>query len=162
MLTVGIDPGLSGAIGVLARENAFVAAIDLPVVADHSLAWIDASALLVSLRDILQGRPARAIVERVSAMPGQGVSSTFKFGSALGSLLATLQVYGLPIEFVTPSKWKAGLGLGREKLAALHRARLLFPAAPLDRVKDHGRAEALLIAYWRQQYAVSPDTVVKL
>lgn len=139
---------MSGAVGVLTEHGAFAAAIDLPGISDGAIGWIDASALLMNLRDVLDGRPARAVVERVGAMPGQGVSSTFKFGCALGSLLAVLQVLGLPIEFVTPGRWKADLGLSKEKSAALHKARLLFPDAPLARAKDHGRAEALLVAHW--------------
>jgi crossover junction endodeoxyribonuclease RuvC len=78
------------------------------------------------------------------------VSSSFNFGASLGSILSAIQILQLPMEFVTPARWKASLGLDREKTSALHRARLLFPTAELARQKDHGRAEALLLAHWGQ------------
>jgi len=83
-------------------------------------------------------------------MPKQGIASAFTFGAGLGSILATVQTLRLPLELVTPATWKRALGLGAEKRASLDKARLLFPSAPLDLAKHDGRAEALLIAYWRQ------------
>jgi crossover junction endodeoxyribonuclease RuvC len=81
-------------------------------------------------------------------MPGQGLSTTFTTGCAFGALLATLQAAGIAVEFVTAATWKRGAGLDADKAASLNRARLLFPGASLDRKKDHGRAEALLLAHW--------------
>jgi len=155
MLTCGIDPGLTGASAVLASDGSLVAVDDLPVIRDGKLAWIDADALLSRLLEVRGGRPMRAIVERVHAMPRNGSQAAFSQGATLGSILATLQLARASIELVTPQSWKRAAGLlpsrpeatDRErKSASLDRARLLFPAAPLDRVKDHGRAEAILIA----------------
>lgn len=146
MLTIGIDPGLSGAIAILDEEGALLELADLPVIRDKSLAWIDGSALQGLLLDAMDGRRTQAIVERVSAMPGQGVSSMFTFGVAYGSLLSVLQALQIPVELVTPVTWKKAAGLGKDKKAALHKARLLFPTADLRLEKHHGRAEALLLA----------------
>ena len=100
------------------------------------------------LLEAIQGRPCRAVVERVSAMPRQGVASSFTFGVGLGSILGTLQTLRLPIELVTPAQWKTALGLGKDKRVSLDKARLLFPSADLHLAKHDGRAEALLLAHF--------------
>ena len=149
-LVIGIDPGLSGAIAVLSADGAVEYLADLPVIRDRSLAWIDGAQLQTMRLDACRGRPARAVVERVSAMPRQGVSSSFAFGVSFGSILSVLQAMQIPIELVTPSVWKRSLGLSRDKHASLHKARLLFPTAELQLAKHDGRAEALLLAHWYQ------------
>jgi crossover junction endodeoxyribonuclease RuvC len=123
-----------------------VSVTDLPVISDLSLKWIDGSALQSIVLGALQGRPARAIVERVSSMPGQGVASSFQFGVGFGSVLSILQAMHIPLEFVTAAVWKRSYGLGKDKHASLHKARLLYPTAELHLAKHDGRAEALLIS----------------
>lgn len=150
MLTLGIDPGLTGALALLDAEGQPELVADLPIIRDRSLAWIDGGVLQSTIRDALRGRPCRAVVERVSAMPKQGIASSFVFGVGFGAVLATLQTLRLPIELVTPASWKLALGLGKDKRASLDRARLLFPMADLSLAKHDGRAEALLIAYFAQ------------
>lgn len=148
MMIIGVDPGLTGAVGVLEVEGTFRTLFDLPVIRDRSLAWIDGDRLVSALLAAKRDAPARVIIERVSAMPKQGVASSFTFGVTFGSILAAVQCLRLPIEFVTPGQWKRALGLGADKRASLDRARLLFPGADLSLAKHHGRAEALLIAHW--------------
>lgn len=148
-ITIGIDPGLSGAIaGIDTHGHSQVA--DLPVQRDKSLAWIDGKALKAIILGYCNGLPHQAtcIIERVSAMPKQGVSSSFGFGVNFGSVLGVLQALEVRIELVTPAKWKRDLGLTAEKHASLHKARLLFPKSELHLCKHDGRAEALLIAHW--------------
>lgn len=151
-LTIGIDPGLSGALGILDSAGEFVGACDLPVIRDRNLAWIDGDLL----RSVLLGFEGskRVVIERVSAMPKQGVASSFQFGVGFGSILGVVQSLGLPLELVTPVTWKRALGLSSEKHASLHKARLLFPAADLRLAKHDGRAEALLIAHWAARRAM--------
>lgn len=146
LLTIGIDPGLSGALAILNQAGEIVALADLPVIRDRSLAWIDASRMQSLILGALEGRRAGAIVERVSSMPGQGIASAFQFGVGFGSVLGVLQALHLPIVLVTPAVWKHSYGLGKDKKAALHKARLLHPMAELHLAKHHGRGEALLIA----------------
>lgn len=149
MLTLGADPGaLSGAVSILDADGSWIYCADLPTIADHKTRWVDGPALLASLLEIKAGRPMHAIVERQGARPGQGVSSTFISATAYGSLLATLQIAGCAITLITAAQWKAGAGLGTDKQASLDRARLVFPSAPLDRKRDHGKAESLLLAHW--------------
>jgi hypothetical protein len=146
-LTIGVDPGaVSGAYAVLDATGSLLAVDDLPTIADGKTRWIDAPAMLSRLIEIKSGREMRAIVERQSARPGQGLSSTFVSATAYGSLLATLQLAGCAIEFCTAASWKAAVGLSADKQVSLDRARLRFPQASLDRKKDHGRAEAILLA----------------
>jgi crossover junction endodeoxyribonuclease RuvC len=148
MLTIGIDPGLTGAIAFLSPTGELEGLFDLPVIRDGRLAWVDAQGMTSLLIDTLGGRPARAVIERVSAMPRQGIASAFNFGVGFGSLLALVQARYLPIELVTPAVWKRALGLSSNKRASLDKARLLYPTADLGLAKHDGRAEALLLAHW--------------
>lgn len=151
MLTLAVDPGARGAIAILSETGNIEALGDLPIVSDKSLAWVDGGRLQGLILSTLNGRECRAYVERVSAMPGQGVSSSFIFGVNFGSILSVLQTLCLPLELITPASWKRALGLSSDKKASLHRARLLFPGAELALAKHDGRAEALLLAYHAQQ-----------
>jgi len=151
-IIIGVDPGLTGAIGILDEQGRAVAAIDLPIQRDKSLAWVDGKELRRMLHDAIAGDEARVIIERVSAMPKQGVASSFLFGVGFGSLLGVLQAMQLPLELVTPAKWKREVGLdSADKKASLHKARLMFPNIDLRLAKHDGRAEALLLAHWYLQ-----------
>jgi hypothetical protein len=147
-LTIGVDPGLSGALAVLTAAGEIERLADLPVIRDGRLAWIDGGELQSLLIDALHGRSARAVVERVSAMPRQGVASAFTFGAGFGAVLAVLQTLHVGIELVTATVWKRALGLSSDKRASLDKARLLYPAADLGLAKHEGRSEALLLAHW--------------
>jgi crossover junction endodeoxyribonuclease RuvC len=147
-LIIGIDPGQRGGLAVLDSAGGFELAIDLPIITDKSLTWIDGGELQSIVLNATQGRQSRAVVERVSSMPRQGVASSFAFGVGLGSILGVLQAMRLPIELVTPATWKRALGLTSDKRASLDKARLLFPSADLRLAKHDGRAEALLLCHW--------------
>jgi Holliday junction resolvasome RuvABC endonuclease subunit len=152
MRILGIDPGKTGALACLNRVVgtwSVTTLQDLPLSSDKSLSWIDGERLEQLLR--VTG-PNVAVVERVSAMPNQGVSSCFHFGMVFGSILSILQAAHIPTVLVTPVVWKKALGLpgGKQKAPALHKARLLYPdaQASLALQKHHNRAEALLLAHW--------------
>lgn len=151
-IILGCDPGQKGAIAALTPAGDFVDVFDLPYISNGKLSWCDGSALQSWLLQTLQGSDAKAYVERVSSMPGQGISSSFNFGAGLGSLLATLQTRFIPIHLVTPAKWKADCHLTPNKNASLHSARLRWPTAPLTLQKHEGRAEALLLCHWGIQH----------
>jgi len=158
-LTIGIDPGLHGAIAIIDQSGELVSVTDLPFVHDKSLAWVDGDALQVMLLNALSGRPARAYVERVSSMPGQGVASSFAFGLGFGSVLSVLQAMLIGMVLITPATWKRSYGLGKEKRASLHKARLMWPRADLRLMKHGGRAEALLIAEYGRRHMAGVDVV---
>lgn len=148
MITIGIDPGLTGAAAALDEQGIVLELDDLPVYRDAKLAMIDGDALCTWLFNAAGGRPARVLVERVHSMPKQGVSSSFTFGLTFGSILGAVRASKMPLVLVPPTQWKKALGLISDKPQALARARMLFPLADLARKKDIGRAEALLIAHW--------------
>jgi crossover junction endodeoxyribonuclease RuvC len=153
VIHIGIDPGLTGAIAAIDDQAQLVHCFDLPVIRDGKLAWIDSNDLTSHLIDCRAGRPAQITVERSQAMPGQGVASTFTTGAVLGSILAACQRIAVPLHLVTAALWKGRMGLDSKKAASLDKARLLFPTADLSRVKDHNRAEALLLAeYSRRRF----------
>ena len=131
---LGIDPGASGAIGMVCP---MVETWDMPPTV-HDLA---------TLMRTFDSSTTRVYLERVHAMPKQGVSSTFSFGMQFGQIQGVLAALGLAYLLVEPSKWKPGMGLrGADKNESRAKAQQMFPTASLSRVKDHGRAEALLLA----------------
>ena len=114
MIVMSIDPGLSGAIAVFRHTDAaLVDVIDMPT---HELTrngkakrQISASALAGIFT---QHDPRHVVVERVSAMPGQGVTSMFSFGRSFGIIEGILAAYNIPATFVMPSVWTKGIGRG--------------------------------------------------
>lgn len=159
MITIGIDVGVTGAIAALDEHEQLVSVDDLPVMVHGSAKWIDAFELVGMIRELRGGRPARAIVEHVHAMPKLGTVAANSKGMTMGSVLAALQVAGVSIELVSPQTWKRALGLiapnttdAEKKRASLTKARMLFPTAELSLGKHHNRAEALLIAFWAMRH----------
>ena len=103
------------------------------------------------------GSQAHVILEESQPMPGQGVRSMFTCGLGFGVWLGLLAAVQLPYTRVRPGVWKKALGLGPDKEPARLRAMQWFPSADLRRKKDHGRAEAILLAWygWQHQRQVS-------
>jgi len=95
--------------------------------------------------------PTQVLLEESQAMPGQGTRSMGTIGLGMGVWLGMLATLGLAHPRVRPGVWKQVLGLGKDKAAARLKARQLSPGADLRRKQDHGRAEALLLAYWGQR-----------
>ena len=145
---VGIDPGLTGAIAFLWGDGG-VDVLDIPV-----LPRLSGKGMQVNARQlyfILNSVPPKSLVcfEQVNAMPGQGVTSMFHFGRTVGVIEGVLGSLGLPYEMVRPQVWKKRAGLlKKEKDASRTLALQMYPqiAEKLERKKDNGRAEALLIA----------------
>jgi len=91
----------------------------------------------------------RVIIEQVSAMPGQGVTSMFNFGQSFGILKGICSAMQLPMYFVRPAKWKKYFGLIKsEKDASRTKAIEMFPyfSSQLSKKKDSNKADAILIA----------------
>jgi crossover junction endodeoxyribonuclease RuvC len=138
---MGVDPGLTGALSFYFQNQGAISAEDMPVVAGD----IDAATLAAR---IAQLKPDVAIVELVGAMPRQGLSSTFKFGVGYGMVRGIITAAGVPMPLVTPAKWKRSYGLDADKEKARAMALRLWPTRSdlFGRKKDHGRAEAALLA----------------
>ena len=141
MIVLGIDPGVSGAWAVYDTTTATIFAADAPTVGKD----LDAATFADEIR---KWAPDAAVIERVGSMPGQGVASTFKFGCAYGMAQGVIAAHAIPVTFVAPSKWKRHFGLSADKEESRARALQLWPSRSdlFQRKKDHGRAEAALLA----------------
>ncbi len=147
-LFCGIDPGLSGAVGFITEAGEFVDVYDMPTLPTTTgRRQVDAAELADLLRE---HSPAFTMVERVGARPGEGPTGAFSFGHTFGSITAVLAALGLAHDLVQPAVWKrrAGIPPGAGKGASVAVCKRLLPKAAdhLARVKDDGRAEALLLA----------------
>lgn len=150
MITIGIDPGLSGAVGVLS-DGRFVGVEDIPTVLKGSGSVkyeIDASGLIRILREKCSDVDVEVALERVNAMPGQGVSSVFSLGDSFGCIRACVAASRLPVNYVAPQTWKKYFKLTSDKEQSRSLAAKLFPDAELHLKKHADRAEALLMARW--------------
>ena len=145
MIFAAIDPGSVNAGIAVFHDGTPVFVDDIRSVDG----MIDPALLGHALRDM---KVERVVVENVHSMPGQGLSSTFKFGMACGIIRGVCGALCLPLTLVTPQQWKTAVGLKHrpDKAAARATAMRRFPSlAPrLERVKDTDRAEALLIGEW--------------
>jgi hypothetical protein len=147
-LFAGIDPGITGAVGIVGENGAFHAVHDMPTLTTTTgRRQVDPAALAAILR---QHGPAFTLVERVGARPGEGAVGAFAFGQTYGAILAVLGTLALPHDVIQPASWKrkAGIPPGAAKGVSVTTAKRLMPGAHghLARVKDDGRAEALLLA----------------
>jgi len=140
---VGIDPGTSGAIALIAPGAVIVD--DLPVIGNRINGAEFARILSVLKADVI-------VVENVNAMPGQGVSSVWTFAHSVGVVHGVVAALGIRMELVTPAKWKAHFNLGRDKEASRMKCIQKYPAVTGLGLKKHSdRAEALLIATYYQE-----------
>jgi crossover junction endodeoxyribonuclease RuvC len=151
MLIIGIDPGLTGAIGFL-RDGAYVAVEDMPTVAKGAgsvKSEVSPAGLKQVIKQyLIEGEFVAAVLERVNAMPGQGVSSVFSLGDSFGCARSVLATAGFELTYVSPVTWKKSYSLGTDKDASRALAVRYYPTAPLHLKKHDGRAEALLMARW--------------
>ena len=142
LVYIGIDPGQSGSIAVLFPSgNATWIKLDST---DHDIAdW---------LRDIQVNHYSICRIERVNAMPKQGVSSTFKFGRSFGFLQGLLVAFQIPFELVTPQKWQGFMGCrtAGDKNVSKAAAQRLHPSLKIT----HANADALLIAEYCRRTAL--------
>lgn len=144
---LGVDPGLKGALGFYFPAVQRVALEDIPT-ADGE---VSAPALAARVRAF---KPSMVVLERVHAMPKQGVSSTFKFGMSFGEVRGVIGALAIPLYLVTPTKWKKHYHLSSDKEESRALAIRLFPnnADRLQRKKDDGRAEAALLAKYGAEF----------
>lgn len=149
-MIVGIDPGASGALAFFDAQAGRLCVVDMPVLevlrGGKAKREINPTLLADTIR---QQAPRVAYVEKVGAMPGQGVSSMFQFGRGVGMVEGVLAALAVPVVYVTPQRWQKDVGLRGGKDGARLRAIELFPgfAQLFARKKDDGRADAALIAW---------------
>ena len=156
MRIIGIDPGNNGAIALLNGGN-LEGLWDMPVIQEKKRTVLQAASLISVFDEMRRLRlsespvPPVVYLEKVGAMPGQGVTSMFNFGRSVGLLEGVCAAYGYRIVYAPPTRWKAQMGLsGRNKDASRSKAIECFPRmAELFKLKKYeGRAEAALIGLW--------------
>lgn len=149
MRVLGIDPGANGALAVL-QDGRLVEILDMPttVVRRGSREVREVNGPLLGALTAKLGPVDAAYLELVGAMPGQGVSSMFAFGRAVGVVEGVLGALGIPVSKVPPQVWQRAMRVRGGKDGARERAMQLHPARAesFARKKDDGRADAVLIA----------------
>ena len=153
MLIIGIDPGISGSICFL-DNGKILDVIEMPIMTDgkKNKKQVNGSQVYNEISKRIkqfEKNQIRVVIEHVSAMPGQGVTSMFNFGQSFGILKGICTAMQLPMYFVRPTKWKKYFNLlNSEKDASRTRAIEIFPyfSSQLSRKKDSNKADAILIA----------------
>lgn len=156
-LIIGVDPGLKGAVAVVdIHTRVIVEMIDMPTYKTHTksrksgyLQHINVSSLAIAL-DIYASNVIAAFIEAPEARPGQGLSSTFRFGKFCGQVEGILGALYIPTKPVRPAVWKRSLGLSRDKAESCDLATEYYPTEKHRwKLKKHNdRAEAALIAIY--------------
>ena len=160
MFIIGIDPGMSGSICFF-EDGKILDVIEMPTMTDgkKNKRQVNGSQIyneISSRINKIEKKNIRTVIEQVSAMPGQGVTSMFNFGQSFGILKGICSAMQLPMYFVRPAKWKKYFGLiNSEKDASRTRAIEMFPyfSSQLSKKKDTNKADAILIAtFYHETY----------
>ena len=152
MLIIGIDPGISGSICFF-EDGKIIEVIEMPVMTEgkKNKKQVNGAQINNEFLKRIDNKDddIRVVIEQVSAMPGQGVTSMFNFGQSFGILKGICSAMQLPIFFVRPAKWKKYFNLiNSQKDASRTRAIEIFPyfSTQLSKKKDSNKADAILIA----------------
>ena len=153
MLIIGIDTGISGSICFF-EDGKIIDVIEMPTMTDgkKNKRQVNGSQIYneISKRiNNIEKQNIRVIIEQVSAMPGQGVTSMFNFGQSFGILKGICSAMQLPMYFIRPTKWKKYFSLiNSEKDASRTKVIEMFPSfsSQLSKKKDSNKADAILIA----------------
>ena len=153
MLIIGIDPGISGSICFF-EDGKIIDVIEMPTMAEgkknkkqvNGVQIVNEFSKRINKTD---NENTRVVIEQVSAMPGQGVTSMFNFDQSFGILKGVCAAMQLPMFFVRPARWKKYFNLlNSQKDASRTRAIEIFPyfSTQLSKKKDSNKADAILIA----------------
>ena len=162
MLIIGIDPGISGSICFF-ENGKIIDVIEMPTMTEgkKNKRQVNGSQIYNEITKRIHKfdtQDVRVVIEQVSAMPGQGVTSMFNFGQSFGILKGICSAMQLPIYFVRPAKWKKYFNLiNSEKDASRTRAIEIFPyfSSQLSKKKDANKADAILIAsFYYETYKI--------
>ena len=153
MLVIGIDPGISGSICFF-QDGKIIDVVEMPTMIEgkKNKKQVNGSQIFNEISNRIKKidkKDIKVVIEQVSAMPGQGVTSMFNFGQSFGILKGICSAMQLPMYFVRPAKWKKYFNLiNSEKDASRTRAIEVFPyfSSQLSRKKDSNKADAILLA----------------
>ena len=162
MLIIGIDPGISGSICFF-QDGKIVDVVEMPTMTEgkKNKKQVNGSQIFNEISEKikkLDKKEIKVVIEQVSAMPGQGVTSMFNFGQSFGILKGICSAMQLSMYFVRPTKWKKYFNLiNSEKDASRTRAIEIFPyfSSQLSKKKDSNKADAILIAsFYYETYKI--------
>ena len=153
MLIIGIDPGITGSVCFF-EDGKIIDVIEMPNMPEgkKNKRQVNGAQIyheIFTKTQSLDKKEIKVIIEQVSAMPGQGVTSMFNFGQSFGVLKGICSAMQLPMYFVRPAKWKKYFNLiNSAKDASRTKAIEVFPyfSAHLSKKKDSNKADAILIA----------------
>ena len=153
MLIIGIDPGISGSICFF-QDGVIKDVVEMPTMIDgkKNKKQVNGSQIFNEISEKIKNmekKNIKVVIEHVTAMPGQGVTSMFNFGQSFGIIKGICSAMQLSVYFVRPAKWKKHFNLiNSEKDASRTRAIEIFPyySTHLSRKKDSNKADAILIA----------------
>ncbi len=160
MLIIGIDPGISGSICFF-QDGTIKDVVEMPTMIEgkKNKKQVNGSQIFNEISEKIKNmdkKNIKVVIEHVTAMPGQGVTSMFNFGQSFGMLKGICSAMQLSVYFVRPAKWKKYFNLiNSEKDASRTRAIEIFPyySSHLSRKKDSNKADAILIAsYFFETY----------
>ena len=151
MIIIGIDPGVSGAICIL-NDGKITDLYEMPTMIDgkkNKKQVNGAEITNIINKELINKKDAKVVIEHVSAMPGQGVTSMFNFGQSFGVLKGICAALKLPVYFIRPVKWKKHFNLiNTEKDASRTKVIEVFPyiSSRISKKKDANKADAILLA----------------
>ena len=153
MLIIAIDPGISGSLCFF-RDGKIIDILEMPNMAEgkKNKKQVNGAQIFNEISSRIKDydkKDIRVVIEQVSAMPGQGVTSMFNFGQSFGVLKGICSAMQLPMFFIRPAKWKKHFNLiNSEKDASRTKAIEIFPyiSEKLSKKKDANKADAILIA----------------
>ena len=140
----GVDMGFSGAIAILNNKKEIVEVLDMPIIVASKTELNEQT-----IKNLLvKHKVKHAYLERAQTMPKQGVSSSGRYMMSYGIIRGICTGTGIPYTTCTPQSWKKTqmAGMGKEKNASILRCQQLYPDVALPLAKDHGKADAILIA----------------
>ena len=153
MLIIGIDPGISGSICFF-QDGVIKDVVEMPTMIEgkKNKKQVNGSQIFNEISEKIKNmdkKNIKVVIEHVTAMPGQGVTSMFNFGQSFGVIKGICAAMQLPIFFVRPAKWKKHFELiNSQKDASRTKAIEMFPkiSSILSKKKDSNKADAILIA----------------
>lgn len=162
MITIGVDPGVTGAIAAVRNGHQLIYLADMPTKEEpsktrksRSVCGAGVNRVIREIIGLCPGEAFEVIVEQTASGFGKGTIAAFSMGYSRGVVEGVIEARGMPLSLVRPSIWKKAMGLTKDKVESRHKMLELFPGADIKLVKHHDRAEAIALALylWHEKFA---------
>ena len=162
MHIMGIDPGFSGALAVIDDNLKIDFVMDMPIIMVGKKRELD-EAKLLTIFNRWRFRPMTVGLEKSQTMPNQGIVSSGRYMASYGFLRGICIGSGIPYHLIRPQSWKKAMmpDMDKEKGASIQKVTQIYPELSLTRVKDHGIADAVLIARYLRLNILNGTTISK-